>query len=154
VTGRALSGVPAPGQRVSNCAELDLPVASVETVTFSGNNGRHHAALALMFSYEEDEQVARWSDTDLCGKVLELEGRDDVQCHFKPGDAVVFAPTTRARGYLMHTRWEELTPGSVCKVSQVQMNQYVMLEGFEGEQPGLYFTLFRAADTDELCIDQ
>jgi len=65
-------------------------------------------------------------------------------CPFKVGDTVIYEPSNRGRGLVLHTEYSALEPGHKYKVVGVDKDAYVVLEGFEHVRAGgLHWTEFR-----------
>ena len=69
------------------------------------------------------------------------------QSPFKAGDTVIYQPSTRGRGLVIMTDLAALKPGSVYKISRVDKDVYIVLEGFENATGGgVHWTEFRKAN--------
>ena len=64
-------------------------------------------------------------------------------CPFKVGDVVVYRPSERGRALLVMTSLAALQPGTKYKISRIDKDCYLVLEGFEAvEVGGLYWSEF------------
>jgi len=62
---------------------------------------------------------------------------------FKAGDIVVYKPSSRGRGKSVMTDLARLRPGERYKVTRVEKDTYLVLEGFESSPTGgLHWTEF------------
>lgn len=66
-------------------------------------------------------------------------------CTFKVGEVVTYRPTQIGRDKSLHTDFAELKPGSLYKIARIEKEAYVVLEGYEGPEGGLYWTEFELA---------
>ena len=67
-------------------------------------------------------------------------------CPFKAGDIVVYTPSVRGRGLVTMTKLVNLVPGEKYKISRVEKDAYIVIEGFEDTPGGgLYWTEFTSA---------
>ena len=72
-------------------------------------------------------------------------------CPFKPGDWVIYKPTSRGRGQVIMTDLAELKPGERYRVARIDKKDYVVIEGFENSPGGgLYWTEFASAPAHPL----
>jgi hypothetical protein len=72
------------------------------------------------------------------------------KCPFKSGEIVVYSPTSRGRDLLLMTSLAELQPGKIYKVSEIQEDMYVVVEGFENAVPsGVYWSEFKLSEDSE-----
>ena len=75
----------------------------------------------------------------------------DAQCGddpapFRPGDAVVYAPSAHTRGWEANGSFRNLVPGQTYRVATIREDRWIVLEGFEDAvEGGLYWTNFTRA---------
>jgi hypothetical protein len=66
-------------------------------------------------------------------------------CPFKVGDLVVYRPSNRGRGLVVMTDLAALKPGNLYKITRIDDEVYIVVEGFENAVGGgLYWTEFSA----------
>lgn len=67
------------------------------------------------------------------------------QCPYKIGDVVIYKPSARGRDLIIMTDLAKLVPNQKYKISRIDDEVYVVIEGFENCLPsGLYWTEFVA----------
>jgi hypothetical protein len=65
------------------------------------------------------------------------------KCPFKPGDVVIYAPTSRGKDLLLMTDLAEMQPNKKYIVSEIYEDLYVVVEGFENAVPSaIYWSEF------------
>jgi hypothetical protein len=68
------------------------------------------------------------------------------KCPFKAGDWVTYKPSSRGRGLIIMTDLSRLIPNQKYKVSRIEGNDYIVVEGFENSVGGgLFWTEFEPA---------
>ena len=68
-------------------------------------------------------------------------------CPFRAGDWVIYKPSSRGRGLIIMTDLSKLVPYRKYKVSRIEDNNYIVVEGFENSVPsGLFWTEFEPAN--------
>lgn len=64
-------------------------------------------------------------------------------CPFKPGDVVVYRPSSRGRSHNVMTDLQQLEVGHEYTVARMERGNYVVLRGFENSPTGgLFWTEF------------
>ena len=64
-------------------------------------------------------------------------------CPFRPGELVTYSPSDRDRGYLVMTEYVNLKRGGTYRITRIDKDFYLVLEGFEKAAcGGLFWTLF------------
>jgi hypothetical protein len=72
------------------------------------------------------------------------------KCPFKPGDMVIYAPTSRGRDLLLMTDLAEMKPGKKYTVSEIFEDLYIVVEGFENAVPSaIYWSEFTLPEASE-----
>ncbi len=67
-------------------------------------------------------------------------------CPFKVGDVVIYRPSTRGLGLeIMASPEGKLTPGHRYVISDIQKENYIVVEGYKHPGGGLYWTEFQLA---------
>lgn len=67
------------------------------------------------------------------------------KCPFRTGDWVIYRPSDRGRGLIIMTDLSRLIPNQKYKVSRIEDDFYIVVEGFENSVPsGLFWTEFKA----------
>lgn len=65
------------------------------------------------------------------------------QCPFVVGDWVVYKPTKRGMDLdVMSSISERLIPGKVYRVSEIQKNSYIVVDGYTHPGGGIYWAEF------------
>ena len=65
------------------------------------------------------------------------------ECPYKVGDFVIYKPSIRGRDLIIMTDLARLLPGNRYKISRIDDDVYLVVEGFEDCIPsGLYWTEF------------
>ena len=68
------------------------------------------------------------------------------KCPFKVGDLVIYKPSTRGRDLIIMTDLANLVSGNEYKISRIDDENYVVVEGFENSIPsGLFWSEFVTA---------
>jgi hypothetical protein len=66
-------------------------------------------------------------------------------CPFQRGQIVVYRPSVRGRGHVVHTDLAGLVPGRSYRVAQIVEERFVVIEGFENSPGGgLFWSEFEA----------